>query len=463
MDVPSETSFPASRDNPYAAPQAPLAEAVASPVFRERLILFMLIIVQFTSIVDFMVVIPLAPQLRPAFDLTPGEFGWIVASYTFAAGIVALLLSPILDRFGRRTAFTTLYAGFLLGTLACGLAPSYYTLLAARFITGAFGGLLGGIALAIVGDVFPEHRRGRASGALMAAFALASVFGVPIGLSLGQHFGWHTPFFVIAGLGLPILVMALRVLPRLDAHRQTQKKETFTEYLREMFLNRNHQWAFALTVSMQFGGFLIVTNLSDYLVNNVKVDPHNLPYIYTLGGIMTLIGSPIIGRISDRLGKPPVYRVMAIAAAIVYLTITHLPPVHFAWAMISMALLMLCNGGRMVPAMAMITSSVEPARRGSFLGAYSAVQHLSAGLGSYVAGKLLSTNAQQEFVGYNHVGYVAVAATILSVWIASKLRIYEAPLMMAESATTMEDSIAAAAQGSADTTDTFLIECESTR
>lgn len=451
-------------ENPYAPSQLSAAEwsaVVAPPVFRERLILFMLIIVQFTSIVDFMVVIPLAPQLRPAFNLTPGEFGWIVASYTFAAGVVALLLSPILDRFGRRTAFTTLYAGFLLGTLACGLAPNYHTLLAARFVTGAFGGLLGGIALAIVGDVFPEHRRGRASGALMASFALASVFGVPIGLSLGQHFGWHTPFFVIAGLGLPILGMALRILPRLDAHQISRKQESLVEYLREMFLNPNHQWAFALTVSMQFGGFLIVTNLSDYLVQNVKVDPHNLPYIYTLGGVMTLVGSPIIGRISDRIGKPPVYRVMALAAATVYLTVTHLPPVHFSLAMFTMAMLMLCNGGRMVPAMAMITSSVEPARRGSFLGAYSAVQHLSAGLGSYTAGKLLTTNANAEFVGYNHVGYLAVAATLLSVWLASKLRIYETPLALAEEApTTLGESIAAAAQGNADTTDPLVATVE---
>lgn len=456
MDLPLD----AKPENPYASSQLSAEELVAEvapPVFRERLILFMLIIVQFTSIVDFMVVIPLAPQLRPAFNLTPGEFGWIVSSYTFAAGVVALLLSPVLDRFGRRTAFTTLYAGFLLGTLACGLAPNYHTLLAARFVTGAFGGLLGGIALAIVGDVFPEHRRGRASGALMASFALASVFGVPIGLSLGQHFGWHTPFFVIAGLGLPILFMALRVLPRLDAHQITRKQESLVQYLREMFLNPNHQWAFALTVSMQFGGFLIVTNLSDYLVSNVKVDPHNLPYIYTLGGVMTLIGSPIIGRISDRIGKPPVYRVMAIAAAIVYLTVTHLPPVHFAVAMFTMAMLMLCNGGRMVPAMAMITSSVEPARRGSFLGAYSAVQHLSAGLGSFVAGKLLTTNANSEFVGYNNVGYLAVAATLLSVWLASKLRIYESPLAVAEEApTTIEESIAAAAQGNMDATDTLV-------
>ncbi len=458
MDGPIDLNAPSPNDNPYAPSQLPTTAAVAiapPPVFRERLILFILIIVQFTSIVDFMVIIPLEPQLKPVFGLSPSDFGWIVSSYTFAAGIVALLTSPFMDRFGRRAAFTTLYAGFLLGTLACGLAPTYHTLLAARFITGAFGGLLGGIALAIIGDVFPEQRRGRASGALMASFALASVFGVPIGLSLGQKFGWHTPFFIIAGLGLPILFLALRVLPRLDAHRAERKPETLVDYLREMFLNRNHQWAFALTVTMQFGGFLVVTFLSAYLVQNLKIDEHSLPYLYCLGGVMTLIGSPLIGRWADRVGKPPVYRVMAIAAAAVYLLVTHLPPVPLVVAMFTMGLLMLCNGGRMVPAMAMITSSVAPARRGSFLGAYSAVQHISAGLGSYVAGKMLTTAADKSFVGYGNIGILAAGVTLLTVWIANHLRIYEAPLDP-EQQFTIEASIAAAAQGNADATDTLV-------
>jgi DHA1 family inner membrane transport protein len=433
----------------------------APPFFRERLILFMLVIVQFTSIVDFMVIIPLEPQLKPVFDLSPSDFGWIVSAYTFAAGFVALLLSPFLDRFGRRAAFTTLYAGFLLGTLACGLAPTYHTLLAARFVTGAFGGLLGGIALAIVGDVFPEHRRGRASGALMASFALASIFGVPIGLYLGQRFGWHTPFFIIAGLGLPILLMALRILPRLDAHRATRMHESLAQYLREMFLNRNHQWAFALTVAMQFGGFLIVTFLSAYLVQNLEIAKESLPYLYSVGGVMTLVGSPLIGRWADKVGKPPVYRVMAIAAAAVYLLVTHLPPVPLYAAMLTMGLLMLCNGGRMVPAMAMITSSVAPARRGSFLGAYSAVQHLSAGFGSWIAGQMLTKDAEGNFVGYGNVGILAAGVTLLTVWISNRLKIYEEPSALAEE-TSISEAIAAAATGNADATDPMVATAEET-
>lgn len=170
----------------------------------ERIVLFVLAAVQFTSIVDFMVVMPLGPQLMRSLEIGPAEFGLIVSSYTFAAGVAGLVASSIVDRFSRRTAFLTLYAGFLIGTLLCALAPTYQLLVAARVLTGAFGGVLGGMAMAIIGDVFPEERRGRATGSLMSAFALASVFGVPFGLYLGMTFEWHAPFLALVALGISV-------------------------------------------------------------------------------------------------------------------------------------------------------------------------------------------------------------------------------------------------------------------
>ena len=172
---------------------------------REMVLLLILASVQFTSIVDFMVVMPLGPQLQRKLEINNAQFSWIVASYTIAAGLAGLLGSSIMDRFGRKSAFLTLYTGFLLGTLFCGLSTGYYMLLVARVLTGAFGGILGGMALAIIGDVFPEERRGRATGILMSAFAVASVVGVPAGIYLGGEFGWHVPFLVLAALGLPVL------------------------------------------------------------------------------------------------------------------------------------------------------------------------------------------------------------------------------------------------------------------
>ena len=184
----------------------------------ERAVLFTLATVQFTSIVDFMVIMPLGPQLERTMGINPEQFGFIVSAYTISAGLTGVVASTVIDRFSRKSAFLTLYVGFLVGTLLCGLAPSYHLLLAARVVTGAFGGVLGGMAMAIVGDVFPDERRGRATGVLMSAFSLASIFGVPIGLFLGNQYGWHAPFLMLVVLGLPILFVGMFTLPTLRGH-----------------------------------------------------------------------------------------------------------------------------------------------------------------------------------------------------------------------------------------------------
>ena len=313
---------------------------------RERLILLVLAVVQFTSIVDFMVVMPLEPELEGDLHLTPTRFGLIVSSYTFAAGLAGLLASMFVDRFARRTAFLAIYAGFLVGTFACGMAPDYGWLLAARVLTGAFGGVLGGMAFAIVGDVFPEERRGRATGAIMSGFALASVLGVPVGLTLGQIYGWHTPFRLLAVLGVPIFFIAAKVLPPLNAHMIAgPRTQSPLAHLKETFIDPNNLRAFALTISMMFGVFCVVPFLAPYLVSNVGIAKDHLWVVYTTGGVLTLIGSPIIGKLADRHGKLLVYRVIAPVLCVVVLVATNLPPVHLVIATLVMGGMMLCNGG----------------------------------------------------------------------------------------------------------------------
>jgi predicted MFS family arabinose efflux permease len=391
---------------------------------RERAVLLTLAAVQFTSIVDFMVVMPLGSRLMRELHVGPDRFGWIVSSYTFAAAVAGLVGATVLDRVGRRRAFLSLYAGFLVGTLLCGLAPGFWTLLAARVVTGAFGGLLGGLAMAIVGDVFPEERRGRATGALMSAFALASVFGVPFGLFLGTRLGWHAPFLLLVGLGLPILFVGARAMPPLrghldgrhgpPAHPLRQLVATFTE--------PNHLNAFALIVSMMLGGFAVIAYLSPYLVANVGVPEDRLFWVYVVGGGLTLVSSPVIGRLADRFGKLRVYRVVAPLSAVLMLVATHLPRVPLAVAVIVFALLMVCNSGRMIAAMAMITGTVEPRRRGGFLSANSAVQHVATGVGAWLGGQMLAEGAGGRLLHFDRVGWVAAGFTLASLYLAGRLR-----------------------------------------
>jgi predicted MFS family arabinose efflux permease len=393
----------------------------------EMLILFILASVQFTSIVDFMVLMPLGPQLRRTLQINPFQFGLIVSSYTISAGVAGLMASSVLDRFSRKRAFLTLFAGFLAGTLLCGLSFNYATLLMARIVTGAFGGILGGMALAIIGDVFPEERRGRATGVLMSAFALASVVGVPVCLELGTRFGWHVPFLVLAALGLPIISMAVNLLPPLRDHLGGHGHDHPWDRMRETFSEPNHLRAFALTFTIMFGGFSVIPYISMYLVANVGVTERELTWVYVTGGLLTLVGAPLIGRLADHFGKLAVYRAVALVAAGLMLVVTALPRVSLAMAVGVVGALMLSNAGRMVAGLAIVTSSVEQRRRGGFMSANSAVQHFASGLGAFVGGRIIVTGVGGTLARFDRVGLMAALATLVTLWLAGRVRVAAAP------------------------------------
>ena len=388
---------------------------------REMIILLVLASVQFTSIVDFMVVMPLAPQLELTLGIDAARFGLVVASYTLSAGLAGLLASTVLDRFGRRRAYLSLFSGFLVGTLLCGLSFSYATLLWSRIVTGAFGGILGGMALAIIGDVFPEERRGQATGILMSAFALASVVGVPACLALGTRYGWHVPFLILAAWGVPILLLALRFLPPLRDHLDGRAHAHPWRRLRETFSDANHLRAFALTFAIMFGGFSVIPFISLYLVGNTGVTQENLVWVYVTGGCLTMVGAPL-----DRtFGGPPGQaaglsrgerRRRADARG------DEPSRVSLVFAVAAVGSLMLCNAGRMGAGLAIVTGSVAPRRRGGFMSANSAVQHLASGLGAFVGGKILITAADRSLERFGWVGVVAAAATLLSLWLAGLVR-----------------------------------------
>ncbi|WP_148598642.1 MFS transporter [Aquisphaera giovannonii] len=412
--------------------------AEAGPALRERppvglesdglqrheiVLLLILASIQFISIVDFMVVMPLGPQLERKLELDASRFGLIVSAYTVSAGIAAVLASTILDRFDRKRAFLALFIGFLLGTLLCGLSDSYMTLLLARIATGAFGGILGGMALAIVGDVFPESRRGRATGVLMSAFALASVMGVPICLELGTRFGWQSPFLALAALGVPILALAVYRLPRMSGHLKGQVRSRPLAQVLETFSRPNHLRAFLFTFTLMFGAFAVIPYMSLYLVGNAGIAEAQLPWIYFTGGLLTLFGAPIAGRMADRVGKQPVYRIMGVAVSVMMLVTTNLPRVSLAVAAVCTGVFMFCNAGRMVAGMAIVTGSVEPRRRGGFMSANSAVQHLAAGIGAWVGGKIIESGPGGSIAHYGRVGLLAVAATMLTLWLVGKVRV----------------------------------------
>jgi MFS transporter, DHA1 family, inner membrane transport protein len=398
------------------------ADGPQTSTSRAMIILLILALVQFTSIVDFMVVMPLGPVMIEELSIRADQFSMIVASYSISAGVAGLLASSIMDRFGRKLAYMSLFAGFLVGTLACGLTNSYATLVAARALTGAFGGILGGLGLTIVADVFPEEQRGRATGLLMSAFALASVVGVPVGLQLGTLFRWQAPFLVLAGLGSIIFIAGLLVMPPLREHLHHAGHSHPISQIIATFRQPGNLIAFALTATVMLGAFTVIPFISLSLVGNAGVPKTRLWLVFLTGGLLTLAGAPLIGAMADRYGKLLVFRIVASISAVLIGIVTNLPVVPLVISIGVVGLLMVSNAGRMTVAMSMITASVSSRVRGGLMSANSAVQHVAAGFGAYLSGKIVVHEPSGVLRNFKMVGLIAIAATIFSLWLAGRIK-----------------------------------------
>ncbi|HEY6404413.1 MAG TPA: MFS transporter, partial [Blastocatellia bacterium] len=335
---------------------------------RELGILLLLAIVQFTNVLDFMVMMPLGPQLMRLMSMSPGQFSHVVSSYTIVAGLSGILSAFFIDRFDRKQALLFVYVGFLVGTLSCALAPGYVTLVLARALTGAFGGILGALTLAIVGDLLPIERRGRGMGIIMTSFSLAAVAGVPTGLALANAFSWHAAFFLISGLGLPILIALGFMIPPLRAHMRNSgdEKERLWGLFDNLWRNKAQALALALTPTLLLGHFAIVPFMSPYMVSNVGLTEHDLTYVYLFGGAATLFSMPMAGRLSDRFGSTKIFILTAALTIIPILMLTHLPRTALWSALTVSTVFFVVASARMVPAMTLVTEAVAPRWRGGF-------------------------------------------------------------------------------------------------
>jgi len=397
-------------------------EAGTEKHFNERLLLLLLSIVQFAVIVDFLIIMPLGPQYMRVFGITPGQFGLMVSAYAISAGISGITASLFLDRIDRRPALLWLFLGFSVGTLLCGLAPTYHLLVAARFVAGAFGGVSGALILAIIGDVIPEQRRGAAMGMVMSSFSVASICGVPLGLILATNLSWHVPFFVLTGLCAIVLIAAMRIMPSLNGHLHHAHGHHPVARLIAVLSHKDHQMAFVFMAVLTGMGFLIFPYLSNYMVGNVGLTEHQLPLIYLFGGSFTIFSMNIIGRWADRAGKLRVFTYVSLFATIPILTLTNLPRVPLVFAIATSTLLMICMSGRMVPAMAMMTGSIEARYRGGFMSINSSVQQFSSGIAAFISGQIIRESPTGKITGFGWIGLLSVACALLCIYLAGFLK-----------------------------------------
>lgn len=396
--------------------------ALPLPPDRERPLILLLAAMQFCHIVDFMVLMPLGPQLMRLLAITPAQFGLLVSAYTLAAGLSGFAFGFVADRFDRRPLLVALFAGFLLATLACGFASDFTSLLLARLLAGTFGGILGANVMACVGDAIAEERRGAAMGRVMAAFSVAAVAGVPLGLFLAVHLGWRAAFLMVAALGLPLLVLALRVLPSIPPRHAGALDLAGT--LRAVFGVANHWRAFALVAALMLAGFSVIPFISPFMVRNVGLSEAQLPYIYLAGGLATFFTAPLIGRQADLHGKARTVQVVCALSLVPLFLLTHLPAVALPWVLAVSTLFMVLVSGRLIPAMALVTSASQPALRGRFLSMNAALQQLAASAAAFLPTLVLAQGADGRLLHYDLVGYGAMAMTLVALWLAGKVQVH---------------------------------------
>jgi predicted MFS family arabinose efflux permease len=391
---------------------------------KELIILLTLAFVQFSNILDGMILMPLAPTIKNVFLIDTQHFGWLVSSFGIAAGCSAFFSTFWADKFDRKIILIVLYIGFIIGTYFCAIAPTYTMFLIARIFTGVFGGVCGSVILAIVGDIIPNERRASAMGMVMMGFALAAVAGIPLGLILSNKFGWQMPFYVICGLGFIILLCIIIFIPNVNAHLKSENKTSYKHFYSTLFSNKSMQIALAVPVVMMVAHMGIIPYISDFTVNNLHFNKEtDVPLMYLIGGLLSVVNSPLVGKISDKYGRYKVFAVLSTLAIIPVFLITNSTSTSVVLFLFCSSMFFIFSGGRMIPVQAMITSAVLPQFRGSFMALNSALQQFSLGIVTFIGGTIITNNVNGELEHYNIVGYIAITATIISIFLAKKIKL----------------------------------------
>lgn len=368
-----------------------------------------------------MVMMPLAPQFEEAFSIGPTQWSIIVSSYAFAAFVSGVLSIFFIDKIDRKKFLLMAYAGFIIGTFLCSTAEVYSFLVFARILTGVFGGLIGTIVLAIVGDLIPLKRRARAMGVVMTGFSAAAALGVPLGIYFADKFSWEVPFVAIAIFACILFVASSFILPSMTDHLKSKEKMSTIATLKHIFASKNRNRAFLFFSTLIFGHFLVIPFLSPVLVNNLGFTNQGLMYVYLFGGLCTIITSPVIGKISDQYGRKRIFSILLFISAVPVLLLTNLSSNNMIYALFISSLFFIFVSGRLIPAISMVVATAESQIRGTFMSLRSSFQQLSAGLASFVSGFIISKGPNDVYLNYDVTGYISVAICLITIFLSRKL------------------------------------------
>lgn len=388
----------------------------------EIFVITILAFTQFTVVLDFMVMSPLGDMLMKSMNLKTSQFGLAVSSYAFSAGIAGLLTAGFADRFDRKKLLLFFYIGFIAGTFLCAITTSYPMLIAARIVTGLFGGVIGSIAMAIVADLFLLEQRGRVMGYMQMGFGASQVLGIPIGLFLANQWGWQSPFFMIVGIASIVLLVIMFKMQPVNRHLQVQKDRSAFKHLLHTISIRDYRIGYLATAMLSLGGFMMMPWGSAFAINNLQVTTHQLPIMFMVSGVSALIIMPTIGRLSDRIDKFKIFAIASLWMMTMVIIYTHLTPVPFYFVLIMNVLFMIGIMSRMVPAMALTSALPKMEDRGAFMSINSSLQQIAGGFAAAIGGMIVVQETKfSPLQHYDTLGYVITGLSIIGVYMVYRV------------------------------------------
>ncbi|SDG37227.1 MULTISPECIES: MFS transporter [unclassified Duganella] len=388
----------------------------------QKTVVAMLAFLQFAVILDFMIMSPLGAVIMPDLKIGPAQFGLVVSAYAFSAGLSGLLTAGFADRYDRKKLLLFFYTGFILGTVWCGLAQTFESLLAARVFTGLFGGVIGSIVLAISTDLFAPAMRGRVMGLIQTAFAASQVLGIPVGIYLSNQWNWHVPFMAMAAFGLLGGVFVAWKMQPVNAHLGQPQEHSPFMHLYHTVTEKRYLLAFCITALLTTGGFMLMPFSSAYIVNNMGIDLHHLPTVYLVTGVCTIFIGPLIGRAADAIGKFRVFlfgTALSIAMVLIY---THLGRIPLWMLVVINSVMFVGIFSRMIPFQAISSTVPVATQRGSYNAISASIQQLAGGLASVASGHIVTQAADGRLQHFDTVGYVVVATSIAATLLLWRLQ-----------------------------------------
>lgn len=378
----------------------------------QKFVVAVLAFLQFTTVLDFMILSPLGAILLEKLGITTRQFGLVVSAYAFSAGIAGVLTAGFADKFDRKRLLLFFYSGFVLGTLLCALANSFQFLLVARIVTGLFGGVTGSIGFAIITDLFALEVRGRVMGLVQTAFAGAQVLGLPFGLYLATHFGWHAPFFLIVALGMVVGVILVMFLRPINEHLKTPSDRNPVQHLVKTVTTGRYVRVFLATTLMATGGFMLMPFGSAFSVHNLGIGLDQLPLIYTITGVASIIAGPLVGRLSDKVGRYAVFVAGSSLGMVVVAIYCNLGRTPLSWVILLNIVLFVAIMARMVAAGSLTSAIPAPHDRGAFMAINVSVSQLAGGIAASVAGMIVVQAPDGRILHYDTLGLVVMAAML---------------------------------------------------